>query len=114
MTVGKLVEARANALGTGICISAPGDEAVVPATVPPHMVEEILRSLGIWDAEVLEFELRRDKDDPDVFWWHCDETGSWVGSSVFEVFDGPSGDCVGDRISIIVLPKKEIPDDEPC
>ena len=67
-TVGEMVEARANALGTGICIPAPGDVGVVPATVPPSMAEDILRSLGIWDAEVLEgtavFDLRPDGGAP--------------------------------------------------
>ena len=71
-TVGEMVEARANALGTGICIPAPGDVAVVPATVPPSMVEDILRSLGIWDAKVLEgkfipgYDMCYDADEPDA------------------------------------------------
>ena len=71
-------------------------------------IANVLHHLGIWDAEVLEFELRRDHEDSDMLWWECDQKHSAAGSSVFsETFDGPEAEYVGQRVRVIVLPAKE-------
>ena len=108
-TVGEMVEARANALGTGICIPAPGDVAVVPATVPPSMVEDILRWLGIWDAEVLEGELEvrgYTECGCDVYVIEK-EIADGQHRVIGRIGDNHSGTFAGTPVRIIVLAAKE-------
>ena len=107
MTVGEMVRVQGERVLAELKRECP--EALDgPASSLTGLWLQGLRELGLWDAEVLEFELRRDHEDSDMLWWECDQKHSAAGSSVFsETFDGPEAEYVGQRVRVIVLPVEE-------
>lgn len=65
-----------------------------------------LDDLGIWDAEVVEFEVRK-ADEDEYLYWSQIGGDSWLGEDVLLRLGGPKAERIGQRACLIVLPKEE-------